>query len=143
MVKLAKVGLSCVRKGRVTEVVTERDGFNQVEIEVQSGTDGARDAGDELNVQAAAGDIIVLVERKHLRLVGIAIVKGAVQDLINVVNKGRAPNGGNVFCQIVSSENLPVIKSHRRHKTALSCLFNLFFNFAGKNFKFWHNATSF
>ena len=143
VVKLAKIGFSRVSEGRMSKIVTESNGFNQVKIETQSGTNGARNAGYELNVQTATGDIIVFIEREHLRFVGIAIIKGAVQDLIYIVNKGRAPNGGNIFCQINSSLYLPVIKSHRRKSCALSCLLNLFCNFTGKDFKLWHNATSF
>ena len=78
VVELAKIGFARVCKRRMPQIVTESNGLDQVKIEVQSGTDGARNARYELNVQAAAGDIIVFVKREHLCFIGVPIIERTV-----------------------------------------------------------------
>jgi hypothetical protein len=47
-------------------------------------------------VQTATSNIIIPDERKHLCFVGVSVVKGAVQNLVNIVDIGRTPNASVV-----------------------------------------------
>ena len=59
----------------ISDVVAERDRLNQIEVQIQRLADRAGNAGNELHMQRTAADVVVFVERKHLRLVGAAVVK--------------------------------------------------------------------
>ena len=74
-------------KGRVADVVAERDGLDQVKVEAQSSTDVASHARHQLHVQAAPTQIVVGTEGKDLRLAAHAVVGRHVHDLFGVAHK--------------------------------------------------------
>ena len=54
MVKVVQDMFARMSEGRVSQIVTEGNGFREVFVQVQHACDGARGAGDELHVQAAS-----------------------------------------------------------------------------------------
>ena len=94
--KLVQILFPRVTEGSVSDVVTEGDGFNKILIEIQGGAYGAGNAGHKLDMQCAAGNIVVFIKRKNLCLVRKAGIICGVQYLIRVAHKGRAPHGGLV-----------------------------------------------
>ena len=54
MVKVVQDMLARMSEGRVSQIVTEGNGFREVFVQAQHACDGARGAGDELHVQAAS-----------------------------------------------------------------------------------------
>ena len=72
MVELGQVVLALVTKRRVPEVVPDGDGLDEVEVEAESGSDGAPDPAHHLQVERAAGNVVVADEAEDLRLVGAA-----------------------------------------------------------------------
>jgi hypothetical protein len=73
--------------------MTKSDGFNQIQIQVQSAADGSGDSRYQLNVQTPSGDVIVLHQRVDLGLIAVTVIEGAVENLINIPGKGRTPDG--------------------------------------------------
>ena len=90
VVDVVEEALPGVAKGRVTDVVTQRDSLDEVEVEAQRTPDVACDASHELHVQAAAAEVVVGAEREHLRLAAHAVVRGQVHDLLGVTYEGWA-----------------------------------------------------
>ena len=50
-------------------------------------------AAYQLHMKGAAGNIIVLIEGKNLRFIGIAVIIRAVQNGFGIPNKRRSPKG--------------------------------------------------
>jgi hypothetical protein len=57
--ELRKEPLTVVTKGRVTDIVPESDGFDQVLVKPEESSDGSRGFGDQLHVEDAVGDVVV------------------------------------------------------------------------------------
>ena len=93
VIQLIEVHLAAVGEGGVTDVVTQCNGLDEVEVEVEGATDGAGNTGHQLHVETAAGDVVILGQREHLSLVGVAVVVGGIQDFIDILGKGGTPYG--------------------------------------------------
>ena len=90
MERLAQEAFAGVPERRVADVVAERDRLDEVAVETEQLSDRPRHAADELDVQPAAADVVVLDEAEHLRLAGVAVVGGDVEDLLDVAREGGA-----------------------------------------------------
>ena len=55
-----------------------------------SRADVARDAPDQLHVQPAAADVVVLHQAEHLRFACVAVISGDVHDLVDIARERRA-----------------------------------------------------
>ena len=121
---LVQVGLTGMAKRSMAHVMAQGDGFDQIQIQMKGTADGAGDAGHQLYMETAAGHIIIFNQGKHLSLICIAIIIGAMHDFIDIVNEGRAPYrcliGGHHF----TADHIPVIKSH----LGKGSIFTLFFH---------------
>ena len=106
MVKLIQVSFSRMSEGRMADVVSQGDGFNEIQVQMKGGADGAGDAGYQLHVEGAAGNVVIFAQRKDLGLVGVAVVIGAVHDLVDVVHKGRPPHRGVILGQVAATDHL-------------------------------------
>jgi len=94
---LAQVALARVAERRVAQVVPERNGLDELCVKAEQVAYAARNAAHELHVQPAAADVVVLDEREHLRLVRIAVVRGNVDDLLDIAREGGARDRGLVM----------------------------------------------
>ena len=73
VVKLIEVDLAAMGKGGMTDVMAQRNGLDEIQIQIQRPADGTGDPGYQLHMQTSPGDIIVFDKGEHLGLVGIAI----------------------------------------------------------------------
>ena len=96
MVARAQVALAGVAEGRVPYVVAQCDGLDELAVQPQQRPDAAGHAADQLHVQPAAADVVVLHEREHLRLVGVTVVRRHVEDLLDVARERGARERGVV-----------------------------------------------
>ena len=64
--------LSGMAEGRVTDIMTEGDGLDQVLVEVEKTADGAGDSRNQLDVKDPVGDVIVADQAEYLRFIDIA-----------------------------------------------------------------------
>ena len=92
VVQFVQKHLAGVGKGGMADIVTQGDGLNQIQIQIQRAADGSGDTGHQLNVQASSGHVIVLHQREDLSLIGVTVVVGAVQDTVNILSKSGAPD---------------------------------------------------
>ena len=90
MVATGQEPLACMPERRVPQIVSERDGFDEVAVQPEQPSDSPRDAAYQLHVQAAAADVVVLDEGEHLRLACIPVIGGHVHDLLDVARE-RGP----------------------------------------------------
>ena len=67
-------------KGSMTDIVSQSDGFDQVQVQVQRATDGPGDSGHQLHMQAPPGHIVIFHQGKHLGLIGITVIEGMMQN---------------------------------------------------------------
>jgi len=89
----AEVGekfFSVVAKGRVADIMAECDCLDQILIQTKKTADGSGDPGDQLNVQAPMGDVVVGHQAEHLGLVDIPGVGPGVEDPVGVEGKTLA-----------------------------------------------------
>ena len=91
-IQLVQKALARVPERGMPDVVPQGDRLDEFAVEPQRPPQRARRARDELNVQAAARQVVIFIEGEHLRLVGAAAVIGAVEDLVRVADKGGAPD---------------------------------------------------
>ena len=92
VVQIVEEHLAAVGKGGVSNVVSQGDGLDQVQVQVQGAADGPGDAGHQLNMEAAAGNVIIFDQGKDLGLVCIAIVVRAVHDPVDVLGEIGPPD---------------------------------------------------
>ena len=85
-----------MRKRRMPDVMPQGNRLNQVEIEVQGAADGARNAGYQLHMQAAARYVVIADERKHLRFVRIAVEIRAVHNFIHIMQESWSPDAARI-----------------------------------------------
>ena len=85
--------LASVAEGRVPEVVAERDGLDEVEVQAQGAPDVASDARHELHMQPAAREVVVGPEAEDLGLSGHSVVGGKVNYLLGIADEGRTDRG--------------------------------------------------
>ena len=121
VINLGEIALTCVTEGRVSYIVTEGNCLDKVEVEIKHRANRARYTRYKLNVKCATGDIVVLIEGKHLRLIGIAIVVGAVHNLINVTHVRRPPDGLLIEA-LISSDSIRTLRSKVRARVILYIL---------------------
>ncbi len=110
MVALAQEAFARMAERRVPHVVPERDGLDELAVQPQKRADAARDAAHQLHVQAAPADVVVLHEREHLRLVGVAVVGRHVEDLLDVAREGGARERGLVVGVRLAARHLRVVE---------------------------------
>jgi hypothetical protein len=67
---LIEGALAGVSKGRMAEIVRQRQGLREVVVEAELARDGACDLGDLERMRQPRPVVIALVEQEHLRLVG-------------------------------------------------------------------------
>ena len=84
-----ELGFASVPARRVADVVSERDGLDEVLVQAQTASDGPRDPGDHLHVEEPARDVVVPDQEEHLRLVHVPRVGVAVHDAVRVVRERR------------------------------------------------------
>ncbi len=107
--------LAGVAEGGVARVVAERDGLNEVAVQPEQAPDAPGHAAHELHVQAAPRDLVVLGEGEHLGLVGVAVVGGQVQHLLDVAHEGRARERGAVVGEVLAAHHVRIIDAVGTH----------------------------
>ena len=89
--------LPCVAERRVTEVVAERDRFGKILVEAERPRDRPRDLRDFERVRQPGAVVVALRGDEHLRLVGQAAERLAVQNAVAVALKAGAVRTGRDF----------------------------------------------
>ena len=126
----------------MADVVTEGNGLDEIQVQMEGRADGAGDAGDQLNVEGATGDVVVFVEGKDLGLVGIAVVVGAMHDLVNVMHEGGTPYAPLVLDQVAAANHVAIRKGHGREGAVVPIRLDLLGHFRRKYLVFRHGNTS-
>ena len=138
VIKLVEIGFARVTEGRVSHIVPQRDGLDQIKIQMQNGADGAGNAGNQLHMKRASCDIVIFTQGEDLCFVGVAVVIGAVHDLVDVMHKGGAPDRRGILGKVLPAANALVVKSNLGICAAVLCAADLFSQRLGKCFKIWH-----
>ena len=99
MVARREEPLAGVPERRVPHVMAERDRLDELAVQPERAPDVARDAAYELHVEPAPANVVVLHEREHLGLAGVAVVGGHVHDLLDVACEG-GPHDGRVVVRV-------------------------------------------
>jgi hypothetical protein len=89
-------------EGRMSNVMTQCNGLNQIQIQIQRSANGPGDPGYKLYMQTAPSDVIVLGQRENLGLVGIAIVIRTVQNAVNILGKSGTPDRRRLFIAVTT-----------------------------------------
>jgi hypothetical protein len=76
-----------VAEGCVPDIVPERNGFDQVLVQVQESADGPCNFGNQLHMEYAVCDVVVFDEVENLRLVDVTAVAVGMDDPIRVMKK--------------------------------------------------------
>ena len=87
LAKLGKEPFSIVTKRRVTEVMPQGDGLNQVLVESEETADGPRDFGDQLYMKHPVGDMVIFDQVENLCFVNVSGVGKGVKDPIRIQRK--------------------------------------------------------
>ena len=114
VIQLIKEHFTGMGKGGVTDVVTQGNGLDQIQVQVQRTANGPGDSGHQLDMKAPTGDIVILYQGEHLGLVGITVIIGAVHDPVDVLGKGRPPHRRRCF--IAETAQCHVIRERKIHK---------------------------
>jgi hypothetical protein len=69
--KLGEKPLPVVPEGAVPDIVAQGDGLNKVFVQGKQAAAGSGDLGNELDVQNAVGDVVILNQVKNLGLVDV------------------------------------------------------------------------
>ncbi|MFQ9676634.1 MAG: hypothetical protein ACLRZO_07000 [Eggerthella lenta] len=94
-------------------VVAQCDGLDELAVQPQQRSDAAGHAADQLHVQPAAADVVVLHEREHLRLVGVTVVRRHVEDLLDVARERGARERGVVVRVPFAAHDVRVVEAMR------------------------------
>ena len=76
-------------KGSMSNIMTEGNGFNEIEIKPKSPSDIARYAANKLLMQAASRNVVMGTKRKYLRFSVQSIVCRRMQDFLGIAHKSR------------------------------------------------------
>ena len=112
--------LSRMAERRVAHIVAKRDGFDEVEVQTQERANTTRYARDELYVQAATAQVVVLHEGEDLRLVRVAVVRGHVQDLLDIARERWPREGRGVVGVVLAAHDAFVGKAPRARDMVLA-----------------------
>ena len=110
---VVQAALAGVSERRVPKVVPEPDGLDEVAVEPERVADVARDAGDELDMETAAREVVVRAEAEDLRLAGVAVVCGQVEDLLHIAHEGRPPEARLVARALLAPERGGIVRPVR------------------------------
>jgi hypothetical protein len=102
----------------VADVMAKGDGLNEVFVEMEKAADGSGNAGDQLHVQDAVGDVVVGDQAEDLGLVDVAGVGPGVEDAVSIQSIGLPI----AFMRLVLSSFGMNAQSSGRRKTSLLIL---------------------
>ena len=106
VVQIVQEHLAAVGKGCMADVMTQGDGLDQIQVQVQGAADGPGDPGHQLHMEAAAGDVIIFDQGEYLGLVRIPVVVGAVHDPVNILGEIGAPDRGGLVASKTADRHL-------------------------------------
>ena len=98
---------------RMSQVVTQADRLDQIAVESQGPTDIARNARDELNMQATTRQVIVATEAKDLRFACISGVCRQMENLLGIAHKAGAHKRAFVRITIDTTNDLVIVATIR------------------------------
>ena len=105
-----EISLASVSKGSVSEVVAEADRLDEVAIQSEREPDIPCDAGDELHMKAATGEVVVASEAEDLCFARIARIRGKMQDLLDIANESGPPQAPAVGRTVDAAKRLVVVR---------------------------------
>jgi len=85
--KLGEKPLPVVPEGAVADVVAQGDGLNKIFVQRKQASAGPGDLGNELDVQNAVGDMVVLDQVKNLGLVNVAGIGVRMKNAVCIQRK--------------------------------------------------------
>ena len=113
LVVFRQVTLASVAERRMPEVVAERDGLDELDVQPEEFSDSARDAAHELHVETPPAYVVVLDEGENLRLVGIAVIGGYVDYLLDVARERGARERRAIVRVVFAAEDFGVAERTR------------------------------
>ena len=102
VIQLIQIHLAAVGKGGMTDVMSESDSLNEIQVQIQRPANGTGDPGHQLHMQTPSGDVVVSGQRKHLGLVGVTVIVGAVQNAVNVLCKPGSPDAARLVAAVTA-----------------------------------------
>ena len=93
---------------RMPHVMPDCDCFDQVGIQPKHRADIARNPRNKLYMQCPAGQIVIAVKRKDLRLVCIAVIERAVENLVRVLGKRLPVNLRRIAQPLQAADHVAV-----------------------------------
>ena len=100
MINLAELPLPLMSKRRMTDVMSDRNCLDQIQIQVQRLSNVTRCSRYKLYMRCASGNIIVFIQRKHLCFIRITVIIRDMHDLFTIPDKCRAPDCLLIMCHI-------------------------------------------
>jgi hypothetical protein len=85
--QIGKDSLPIVPERRVSDIMSEGNGFNQVFIQSEKATNGPGNFGDQLDMQNPVGNMIILDKIKDLGFINITGIRKRMQDTVRVDRK--------------------------------------------------------
>jgi len=86
--EFGKKHLALMSERRVTNIMAQRDGLNQILIKSQIAANGAAYLGNKLHMQNPVCDMIIAHQIENLSFVNIAHIGQGMQDPIRICGKG-------------------------------------------------------
>ena len=112
--------LAGMGKGCMADIMTQRDSLYQVQVQIQSAADGTGNAADQLHMEASACNIIIFNQGKHLGLIGITVIVGAVHDPVDILGELGTPDRGR--CVVTVPPDGFLIREGAVHKAVAGFL---------------------
>ena len=136
--QLIQIHFSGVGEGRMSDVMAQGDGFDQVQIQIQRLANGSGDPGDQLDMETPAGDVIIADQGKNLRLIAVTVIIWAVHDLVDVMDIGRTPDAGLILSHGTATEYSGIVRTHPGEGSVLSVKLDSLRHTCGKGFVIRH-----
>ena len=87
VINLAQITLTRMAERRMPYIVPQRNRFDKISVQPQQATDPLRNTIHQLNMKAAAANVVVFNKRENLRLIGITVIRWHIDDFLYVARK--------------------------------------------------------
>ena len=77
---------------RMADIVAEGNCLYQIKVKPKHASYIARNARNKLHMQRAAGNIVVIIKRKNLSFIRIAVIIRKMNYFFDIAHKSGAPN---------------------------------------------------
>jgi hypothetical protein len=82
--QFGKIAFPLVPEWGMADVVSKRDGFDEVLVQAKKSSDGSGNSGNELHMEHPVGDVVVFDEIEYLGFVDVAGIGMGMEDPIDI-----------------------------------------------------------